>query len=133
MNLIINKKLNTKTNFNLYAIVNSTVKSIVSYTGLALLLTSIPVQAQVVNSNSKSGQYLSDRNGTESRNSKGSCDSTCSAMGSIAISSMESVYQQKVVPCGAGFTGNKVQQRSTDKDGNYSPWTDGATGQCVPL
>ena len=94
------------------------IKLIITSVGLSAIFISSTVGAQVTNSNSKSGQYLSDRAGTESRNSKGSCDSTCSAMGGISMTSMESILQQKVVPCGPSFTGNKVQQRSTDKDGN---------------
>ncbi len=66
------------------------------------------------------------------RNSTGSCDSTCDAMGGTAAAmSAVSSFVTQIQACGAGYTGSKTQTRTQNPDGSFTPWVDADTSHCV--
>ncbi len=101
---------------------------------LILFLTisgaSFPSHAQVSGTGTTNQSYLTED--SRDRNTTGSCDSTCDAMGAVAPpTSIVSSLQTRIQACAAGYTGQRTQTRTQNADGTFSPWVDASTSQCT--
>ncbi len=126
-------------NFNKWAI-NSFFGAIIITTFSIFPINQAFAQTRdnIANVTNTAGQVLSgERNAgltdlSIQRNTTGSCDSTCDAMGAVMpASSIQTAFNTQLTACGAGYTGSKTQTRNQNPDGSFTPWVDSDRSQCV--